>query len=365
MRTCRNGSEDKPPNGKGRGKPASSKLTTAYPAEYRERDRRQVDLSGFDQAAAVLKELRGRGVKCGIWAMAESPRNLKDAPFCWQHKHALTFIVQMFSESGNDHSRASNAIAAYVAMAHLASDFGSETFTAAKALIAHKAGLSVSTVERLLKDFEQLGIVKIERRAFGGAFKAPNTYTLLTIRHSDVSIRQTVGERFPERADTDKKTKKTNNDQGTGNTEDNSTSNAGSKPSVPSAPEGLEEGYQDQDQPQARKDQIASSAAQNLRQAWGNKPVQQHKKWPEFALYCKRMSGKPTEKGFWTWLSKQKRCWRDRVRSDTDEAGYVLNKKFYGAAEANMMAAANSALRFRQAVRRNGKIIFTDNDSHK
>jgi hypothetical protein len=125
-------------------------------------------------------------------------RHIKDAAFCWQHKKVLTFIRDTFSES----DQAASALAVYVAMTKLGSDFGSETFTAAKALIAHTAGVSVSTVERLLKAFEQLGLVKIERRAIAGAFKAPNTYTLLAIRHCDVSIRHERRNLNPDKADT-------------------------------------------------------------------------------------------------------------------------------------------------------------------
>jgi hypothetical protein len=56
-------------------------------------------------------------------------------------------------------------------------------------LIAHKAGVSVKTVERLLVGFEQLALIKIDRNDVAGVFKAPNTYTLLPIRHCDASMR--------------------------------------------------------------------------------------------------------------------------------------------------------------------------------
>jgi len=69
----------------------------------------------------------------------------------------------------------------YVALTELASDEHSETFTASKALIAHKAGLSVKTVERLLRGFEEMGLVKIDRTARQrlSAQSNPHTYSCL------------------------------------------------------------------------------------------------------------------------------------------------------------------------------------------
>src|SRR5436190_17599694 len=100
------------------------------------------------------------------------PRQIKDAPFCWQHKPVLKMIAETFSES----DQAASARSLYVALTELASDNGSETFTARKALIAHKGGLSYSTVQRLLKGLEQLGLVRIEPGRINGQLKTANTY---------------------------------------------------------------------------------------------------------------------------------------------------------------------------------------------
>ena len=101
-------------------------------------------------------------------------------------------ITETFSES----DQSASARSVYVALTELASDNGTETFTATKALIAHEAAVSVKTVERILKGLEQLGAVKIERGLIAGAFNAPNTYTLLslskhvaTLRHGDATLR--------------------------------------------------------------------------------------------------------------------------------------------------------------------------------
>src|SRR5947208_11719977 len=75
-----------------------------------------------------------------------------------------------------------------------------------------------------------------------------------------------------------------------------------------------------------------------------NQPAQDHIKWPEFAAWCHSKRDKhgnpckPTETGFWTWLSRQKPEWRNKVRQNPDgEKGYVLNNKFLTDFEANIL----------------------------
>jgi hypothetical protein len=89
-----------------------------------------------------------------------------------------------------------------------------------------------------------------------------------------------------------------------------------------------------------------------------NQPAQNHVKWPEYVAWCRSKGGQPTEKGFWTWLSKQAPQWRNKVRTDFDEEGYVLDGKFLPAHEANALATKNPDLltRFQRAVKRDGKI---------
>jgi Helix-turn-helix domain len=96
-----------------------------------------------------------------------------------------------------------------------------------------------------------------------------------------------------------------------------------------------------------------------------NVAARDHHKWPEFDAYCRSrrdkrgQPGQPTEKGFWTWLSKQNEYWRNKVRQNFDgEEGYELDGKFYTADEANRMAEKNPelSLKFRKAIKRDGKI---------
>jgi hypothetical protein len=85
---------------------------------------------------------------------------------------------------------------------------------------------------------------------------------------------------------------------------------------------------------------------------------QNHIKYPEYADWCRSRGGSPTRKGFETWLGKQKPQWRNKVRAVSEENGYVLDGRFFTAEEANRRAVSNSnlILKFRRAIRCNGKI---------
>jgi len=145
-----------------------------------------------------------------VSARLQQPRSTNDGPWCWQIKGALQLIAEMFSES----NQLASARSLYLALTQLASDHGTETFTESKALIAHKAGLSISTVNRLLKAFEELRLIHIERsmrRPASGYIKAPNSYTLLSIGNEYLS---SIGNGLP-RSVTDKvKEKKKNTPKG-------------------------------------------------------------------------------------------------------------------------------------------------------
>jgi hypothetical protein len=85
---------------------------------------------------------------------------------------------------------------------------------------------------------------------------------------------------------------------------------------------------------------------------------QNHIKYAEFAAYCRSKGGTPTEKGFRTWLPKQKPQWRNRVKPPSKETGYVLRDKFFTKEEAVRLSVTDSdlILQFRPAVRRTGKV---------
>jgi hypothetical protein len=115
------------------------------------------------------------------------------------------------------------------------------------------------------------------------------------------------------------------------------------------------EGYQYQ--PKSKPDK--AHIAQNLASNWGERPLAAHPKWPEFHTWCRRQRGKPNEKGFWTWLAGQPAYWRDKIKPLDEIQGYDLDGKFYEAARANELLAADPDKyvgRFRPAVRRDGKV---------
>ena len=94
-----------------------------------------------------------------------------------------------------------------------------------------------------------------------------------------------------------------------------------------------------------------------------------HVKWPEFAAWCRSKRdkhgypGTPTEEGFWKWLCGQNPKWRNKVKERTEENGYVLHGKWLTTDEANHLGRENHELltKFRRAVKRDGKIIVSEN----
>jgi hypothetical protein len=121
------------------------------------------------------------------------------------------------------------------------------------------------------------------------------------------------------------------------------------------------EGYQYQDKLAA---QNKAHIAQSLQRNWGEHPLAAHPKWPEFHTWCRRQRGKPTEKGFWTWLAGQPAYWRDKIKPPDEIPGYSLDGKFYDAAAAAELFASDPDKyldRFRPAVKRNGKVELVSN----
>ena len=66
----------------------------------------------------------------------------------------------------------------YLALAEIASDKQRETFDASQADIAHRAGLSVATVKRILPTFQKLGLIRVKRNSHNG-IETRSTYTLI------------------------------------------------------------------------------------------------------------------------------------------------------------------------------------------
>ena len=90
---------------------------------------------------------------------------------------------------------------------------------------------------------------------------------------------------------------------------------------------------------------------------------QNHIKFREFASWCEKKDGTPTEAGFWKWMRGQKPQWRNKPQpAPEEENGYVLDGKFYTNEAANRLGMANADLvtKFQRAVKRNGKVLKVD-----
>ena len=120
-----------------------------------------------------------------------SPRRQPSAsgPWCWQEKGALNLIMCELSEGGGTCSGRS----VYLALTEFASDAQSASFVITVAEIAHRAGVSKRTTTTALKQLEETGLVRIERRHVpeGGFLKLPSRYTLTSIGIRCTSMRST------------------------------------------------------------------------------------------------------------------------------------------------------------------------------
>jgi hypothetical protein len=106
-----------------------------------------------------------------------------EKPYCWQSKKALRTICVSY---GDDTRRLPYLMSTYLALTEIASDEGRPVFTKTVSEILSKAGGSDRKMRESLGLLERLGLLHarhnfVHRDAQKG--KAPNTYTLLTLRH--------------------------------------------------------------------------------------------------------------------------------------------------------------------------------------
>jgi DNA-binding MarR family transcriptional regulator len=97
-------------------------------------------------------------------------------------------IGDVFSESTGS---VNSARSLYLALAEIASDKRSDTFDASQSEIAHRAGLSVASVKRILPVFRRLGLIKIKRNSING-IETRSTYTLIrgALAHGELALAQ-------------------------------------------------------------------------------------------------------------------------------------------------------------------------------
>jgi hypothetical protein len=103
-------------------------------------------------------------------------------------------ITDVFTENFGS---ASAARSIYLALTQIASDKHNDTFDASHAVIAHRAGLSVATVRRVLPTFRDLGLITIKRN-FVNNIEQPSTYSVIrgAIAHNNERA-PAHGERAP------------------------------------------------------------------------------------------------------------------------------------------------------------------------
>jgi hypothetical protein len=108
-----------------------------------------------------------------------SLRDTRNAPFCWQEKALLRQLRAYYS--GDRLKRRTTAFAVYLVLTEIASDqYGQAQATAFIKEIGDRLGASETTVKDYLRDFETLGIVRVERRMVEERVNTANTYYLLT-----------------------------------------------------------------------------------------------------------------------------------------------------------------------------------------
>jgi hypothetical protein len=101
-------------------------------------------------------------------------RDSRRAPFCWQDVRALDLIRDHF-----EGRKRQSALCVYVAMTECANEQRSDTFTAARARIADKAGTTDRTVDEYAEELVTVGLLAVERRRPEGSKNLTNVWTLL------------------------------------------------------------------------------------------------------------------------------------------------------------------------------------------
>src|SRR5690242_9522977 len=104
-------------------------------------------------------------------------RQIKNAPFCWQHKGSRQMIRDYLQD---ERGHSADALSVYDALTELASDNQSEIFSVPISRIAERAGVSYKTASKALNRFESLKLIHIKRNIVQGTKElAPSTYTML------------------------------------------------------------------------------------------------------------------------------------------------------------------------------------------
>jgi hypothetical protein len=186
----------------------------------------------------------------------------KERPWLWIEK-AIVRTIRDVSDATND---VSSALAVKVALAEIASDEGSDTFTKSISEIAKRAGVKYRTATSMLGRFEALKIIAVQRNTIPGTkLQSPNTYTL---GNHCLPLGNSRSQRSLPRYKKNREKSKKNDDE---------------KPLRARDAEAAE----------------SSSSLLSLEEA------QKHPYWKQFKRYCESKGGSPTLKGFNKWLESQ------------------------------------------------------------
>lgn len=114
--------------------------------------------------------------------MTNTPDGIRDRrlpPFCYQTIETLADLRAWYSR--NAQTRLSTALAIYLTLTEHANRNGGRAaragFTAYRAEMARDAGVSTDTFDRYIREFEEIGLVAVERQQ-EGRVSLPNTWVL-------------------------------------------------------------------------------------------------------------------------------------------------------------------------------------------
>ena len=101
-------------------------------------------------------------------------RDIRSSPFAWQHRRALDIIAIAF-----DGQQRVTALGLYLTITWMASEQRTDSFQAFVRQIADRAGIGLSTARRYLSQFEELGLITVERSMIAGLINDRNQYILV------------------------------------------------------------------------------------------------------------------------------------------------------------------------------------------
>ena len=117
-------------------------------------------------------------------------RSMDGVAWSWQEKQVVRFIRNHFDDSP---TKTASALALYLALTEVASNRAKDRFQCTHAELVSLSGLSRSSVISILKQFEIIDVVDIERIRVGQV-NLPSIYTLLACPTTEQGVENTTKE---------------------------------------------------------------------------------------------------------------------------------------------------------------------------